>query len=102
MTIKARCHCGRTVLEVDDELPAELTRCTCSLCSKRGHLFAYFEPDKFTVAQSDSDGIYRWNTKQVANHFCSACGCDTYADSLCAPTSSVNLATSPTRRCLPV
>lgn len=81
MTIMARCHCGRTIMEADGELPPQLTRCTCSLCSKRGHLFAYFAPDQFHVSQADSDGVYRWNTKLVAHHFCSACGCDTYADS---------------------
>lgn len=31
--------------------------------------------------QADSDAVYRWNSKQVANHFCSTCGCDIYADS---------------------
>ena len=81
MTITARCHCGRTVMEADGELPSQLTRCTCSLCSKRGHLFAYFAPDQFRVSRADSDRVYRWNTKLVANHFCSACGCDTYTDS---------------------
>ena len=81
MTITARCHCGRTVMAIDGAVPAELTRCTCSLCSKRGHLFAYFSPDKFTVAQADRHGVYRGNTRQVAHHFCNARGCDTYADS---------------------
>lgn len=81
MTISAHCHCGRTALEVDDELPEQLTRCTCSFCSKRGHLYAYFPPDKLRVVQADSDAIYRWSSKLVANHFCSACGCDLYADS---------------------
>jgi hypothetical protein len=81
MTITARCHCGRTVLEIAGELPAELTRCTCSFCSKRGHLYAYFAPEQLTVKQADSDAVYRWNTRLIANHFCSACGCDLYADS---------------------
>lgn len=81
MTITARCHCGRSVLEVAGEIPTELTRCTCSFCSKRGHLYAYFKPEQLTVHQADSDAIYRWNSKLVDNHFCSACGCDLYADS---------------------
>lgn len=81
MPITARCHCGRTVMEANGQLPPQLTRCTCSLCSKRGHLFAYFAPAEFRVSAADSDGVYRWNTKLVAHHFCSACGCDTYTDS---------------------
>ena len=81
MPLTARCHCGRSVLQVAGELPEKLTRCTCSFCSKRGHLYAYFKPEQFTVVTADSDAVYRWNTRQVANHFCSACGCDLYADS---------------------
>ena len=81
MAITARCHCGRCVLEVAGDLPKALTRCTCSLCAKRGHLLAYFTPDQLQVIQADSDAVYRWHTRLVAHHFCSACGCDLYADS---------------------
>lgn len=81
MPLTGRCHCGRNAFEVDGELPEKLTRCTCSLCSKRGHLYAYYDPAQFKVTQADSDAVYRWNTKAIANHFCSACGCDLYADS---------------------
>jgi len=81
MALTGRCHCGRNAFEIDGKLPAQLTRCTCSLCSKRGHLYAYYAPDRFNVTQADSDCVYRWNSKLVANHFCSTCGCDVYADS---------------------
>ena len=30
---------------------------------------------------TQSDAIYRWNTKLVSNHFCSACGCAVWVDS---------------------
>ena len=49
--------------------------------SKREHLYAYYTPDQLKVTQADSDAVYRWNSRKVANHFCSACGCDVYADS---------------------
>ena len=81
MALQGRCHCGRNAFSVEAVLPDKLTRCTCSFCSKRGHLYAYFEPGKFHVSQADSDAVYRWNSKLVASHFCSACGCDLYADS---------------------
>ena len=81
MTITARCHCGRNVLEIDGELPPALTRCTCSFCSKRGQLYAYFEPTQLKITQADSDAIYRWRSKRVAHHFCSACGCGLYSES---------------------
>ena len=81
MPLTGRCHCGRNAFEIDADLPEKLTRCTCSFCSKRGHLYAYVAPGQFKVAQADSDGVYRWNSRLVANHFCTACGCDIYADS---------------------
>lgn len=81
MTLKGSCHCGRNRFEVDGDLPDKLTRCTCSICAKRGALYAYFRPDQLRITQADSDAAYRWNSKQVANHFCSACGCSVWVDS---------------------
>ena len=81
MSLTGHCHCGRTAFEIASALPKELTRCTCSFCSKRGLLYAYVSPDQLSVTQADSDAVYRWNTKKVAHHFCSACGCSLYADS---------------------
>lgn len=51
MPLTGRCHCGRNSFEVNGELP------------------------------DASDGTYRWNTKRVVNHFCSACGCSVWLDS---------------------
>lgn len=81
MPLSGRCHCGRNTFEIAGELPPALTRCTCSFCSKRGQLYAYFTPDQFKPTQADSDAVYRWQTRMVAHHFCSACGCGLYADS---------------------
>lgn len=44
--IKGSCHCGQTQFEVS-EAPASVTRCTCSLCSKRGALWAYYSRRNF-------------------------------------------------------
>ncbi|MDR6758345.1 hypothetical protein J2Y48_003644 [Mycoplana sp. BE70] len=80
--LRGRCHCGDTVFEIDGELPQALTRCTCSFCSKRGQLYAYYEPGQLRIVGVPShDSIYRWNTGLVAHHFCAACGCGTYTDS---------------------
>jgi hypothetical protein len=82
MTVKGSCHCGQTAFEINAEIPEKLTRCTCSFCAKRGHLYAYYRPDQFQVTKGASDdATYRWRTKQVAHHFCPNCGCGTYSDS---------------------
>ena len=71
MPIAGRRHCGRNVFEIEDARPR----------SKRGHLLANYAPEAFRVAQADGDAVYRWNSKRIARHFCSACGCDPYLDS---------------------
>jgi hypothetical protein len=84
VAITGRCHCGDIAFEIDGEVPEALTRCTCSFCSKRGHLYAYFKPEQFrrTFPQDRAgESTYFWNSKTVANAFCGRCGCDVYADS---------------------
>jgi hypothetical protein len=82
MTITGSCHCGKTAFRIEGEIPAELTRCTCSFCSKRGALVAYYPPGQFQVTTpTTDDATYRWNTKLVAHHFCHECGCSTFSDS---------------------
>lgn len=82
MAITGSCHCGTTAFRVETPMPATFTRCTCSFCSKRGALWAYCTPGQFALVEPPgSDAVYRWQTKQVAHHFCPACGCTTYTDS---------------------
>jgi hypothetical protein len=82
MTIRGSCHCGKITFAIEGEIPAELTRCTCSFCAKRGALVAYYLPDQFTLTSASATlGEYRWNTKQVAHHYCVHCGVSTHSDS---------------------
>ena len=82
MPITGSCHCGKTAFEIDGEIPAKLTRCTCSLCAKRGTLYAYYEPAQFRLTTPAADvATYRWDTKTVAHNFCANCGCGTFSDS---------------------
>jgi hypothetical protein len=82
MIVTGSCHCGKTAFSILGEIPAKLTRCTCSFCSKRGVLWAYYEPRQFQLTTSTTDdATYRWQTKLVAHHFCPVCGCGTFTDS---------------------
>jgi len=81
MAIIGSCHCGRNAFRIDGEIPETLTRCTCSFCARRGALVAYFAPAQLVVTSSEADGIYRWNTRLVAHHFCAYCGIALYSDS---------------------
>ncbi|MGH6645956.1 GFA family protein [Aquabacterium sp.] len=82
MSITGSCHCQKVTFTIEGDIPEKLTRCTCSFCSKRGALYAYFQPRQLALkAQPETDTIYRWNTKLVAHHFCANCGCSLYSDS---------------------
>jgi hypothetical protein len=54
MTIKGSCHCGNTQFEVS-EAPHSVTRCTCSLCSKRGALWAVLHAGAVSPDHSDRE-----------------------------------------------
>lgn len=78
MKLTGSCHCGATKFEVA-AAPSSVTRCTCSICSKLGALWAYYRPEDFKLQERPScETTYRWSTKTVAFKFCSACGCSTY------------------------
>ena len=81
MPATGSCHCGQISFTVDAPLPPALTRCTCSFCSKRGTLYFYVEPAAFHADAKGDDLVYRWQTRQVAHHFCGRCGCTTWSDS---------------------
>lgn len=81
-TIKAHCHCGKNSFEIDGEIPAKLTRCTCSFCASRGSLYAYYEPKQFRLTSPTRElAVYRWGVKTADHYFCPVCACAIYTDS---------------------
>jgi hypothetical protein len=80
--ITGRCHCGRIAFEIDGSIPEQLTRCTCSFCSKRGMLYAYYPPERFRLmTPPEHEATYRWGSREVVHRFCPLCGCGVYFDS---------------------
>ena len=80
MAIKGSCHCGATQFEVS-AAPETVTRCTCSFCSKRGGLWAYYTPAQFKLLTArDRVSTYQWRTYTGQHHHCSICGCGTYSE----------------------
>ena len=81
MTLKGSCHCGATRFEIA-ETPVNLARCTCSFCSKRGALWAYYRPAQFALTTArDRVSTYQWRSYTVEHHHCAICGCGTYTES---------------------
>lgn len=80
MTIKGSCHCKATMFEVS-EAPQTVTQCTCSFCSKRGSLWAYYIPSQFKlVTPLKNVSFYQWGSKTVKHGFCANCGCGTFTE----------------------
>lgn len=79
MPLKGSCHCGATQFEVP-HAPTSVTRCTCTFCSKRGALHAYYTPAQFTLTTARNRvSTYQWNTYAVEHNYCAICGCGTYS-----------------------
>lgn len=77
---KATCHCG--AVELDLYLPeglANLRRCNCSLCRRRGAIMASVPLDGLRVERGqDVLRLYQFNTRTARHYFCSLCGIYTH------------------------
>jgi hypothetical protein len=78
MTILASCHGGALKFEVS-EAPATVTVCTCTFCTKRGTLWAYYTPDQVKLSVTpEADAVYSRNGMNK-HHHCNVCGCGTFS-----------------------
>jgi len=77
---KGSCHCGSVELEVS--LPnglEELSRCNCSMCSRRGAIVASIPLGALEITKgADLLKLYQFNTKTAKHYFCSNCGIYTH------------------------
>jgi hypothetical protein len=76
--LSVSCLCGQNRITIDDR-PRFIHECNCSLCSKTGARWAYFDPSK--VSAEGVSSSFRRADKEQANadvHFCPTCGCTTH------------------------
>ncbi len=84
-TYRGSCHCGAVKYEVDADL-SRLGRCNCSICSKKGGLFARVPSDRFRLLQGkDELTLYQFNTKISEHYFCKNCGIHPFGHPRSAP-----------------
>jgi hypothetical protein len=78
-TYAGGCHCGRVRYEVTTEL-TNVIACNCSICTKRGALWAFTGADQF-VLQSGADELtdYQFNKRIIHHLFCQNCGVGTFS-----------------------
>lgn len=72
------CHCGVLKL-VANEAPSSITSCNCSICSRLGALWAYYDLEDVRILSGDKPGdTYSWGEKTFTYHRCAECGCTTH------------------------
>jgi hypothetical protein len=69
------CHCGAVRFEADLDLSAGLSRCNCTLCTKRSGTGVIVKPTAFRLLSEES-GLsgYSWGGKTATFYFCPKCG----------------------------
>ena len=84
-TYLGSCHCGAVRYEVTAEI-TELTRCDCSLCSRKNALMAAVpKPALSLLTAWDEMTEYNWNTGVARHFFCRTCGIYTFHQKRSAP-----------------
>lgn len=81
------CHCGAVRFEVETDL-AYISRCNCSICTKKGSLNHTVPPERFRLVQGESELVlYQFNTRTASHYFCRHCGVHPFSRPRTAPES---------------
>jgi len=77
--LRGSCHCGAQRFAAP--APDSVTRCTCTTCTKRGTLAAYYAPGAVDLYLTpDALTAYQWGDRMMTFHHCATCGCAVHAD----------------------
>src|SRR5262245_42564131 len=80
--IEASCHCGAVRLEIESA-PEVVTDCACSICRRKGALWAYYSPKHVRIIPpSGATAIYMWGEHELESHSCKICPCSTHWSSV--------------------
>lgn len=74
------CHCGAVRFAVDLDLHHTIA-CNCSICTKRGLIWAFAPASKFTLtAGENATNEYLFNKHAIHHRFCTTCGVEAFAN----------------------
>jgi hypothetical protein len=74
------CHCGAVRFAVDLDLDHTIA-CNCSICTKRGLIWAFAPASKFTLtAGENATNEYLFNKHAIHHRFCTTCGVEAFAN----------------------
>jgi hypothetical protein len=79
---RTHCHCGNLQL-LARQSPSSITACNCSICSRIGALWAYYDRKKVEIIMGTKPvKTYAWGEKTISYHRCDECGCTTHYTSI--------------------
>ncbi|MCG9738435.1 aldehyde-activating protein [Shewanella insulae] len=93
------CHCGQVQLTL--AMPPEtLTSCNCSICSRYGALWGYFDPKDVSLNERTDSATagYSHGDKYLLFYHCKTCGCVTHTlttDKVSEPRIALNFRMAP-------
>jgi hypothetical protein len=84
-TYHGSCHCGDVKYKIIVDI-SRVTRCTCSICTKKGILLARVKPEDLTIIEgADKLQLYQFNEMIAKHYFCPTCGIHTHGNPRAAP-----------------
>jgi hypothetical protein len=90
-TYQGGCHCGRVRYEVTSDL-TQVVDCNCSICIKRGAIWAFVKAPQFRLVRGDHALTdYQFGKKNIHHLFCQSCGVGSFSRGL-APTGEETFA----------
>jgi len=91
------CHCGQVRFDVTADL-SNVYACNCSICIKRGALWAFVPLESFALRAGGEVLVdYQFNKKLIHHLFCGQCGVGSFSRGL-APSGKEMVAVN--IRCL--
>ena len=90
-TYSGGCHCGRVRYDVTSDLGL-VAECNCSICSKRGALWAFVKKPQFKLLKgADALSDYQFGKKKIHHLFCTSCGIGSFSEGV-APNGDETVA----------
>jgi len=81
-TYQGGCHCGRVRYEATSDL-TQVVDSNCSICLKRGAMWAFVKAPQFKLVQGDDTLTdYQFAQKKIHHLFCRTCGVGSFSRGL--------------------
>ena len=81
-TYTGGCHCGRVRYRIEAAL-TQAADCNCSICAKRGALWAFVKAPQFELLKgADALTDYQFGKKRIHHLFCESCGVGSFSRGL--------------------